>query len=91
MVWQETKPYHNLYLYHPFPQLLYIASLSNLFNDFEDYLPRPIQLELILSIVHFVLLDTNDPHHQHDSIVQESSILMGVVQSSTLVFETPIF
>jgi len=37
------------------------------------------------------MLDTNDPHHQPDSIVQESSILMGVVQTSTLVFETVIF
>ncbi len=73
MVWQKIKPYHNLYLYHPFPQLLYITSLSNIFNDVEGYFPRPIQLELIVSIV------------------QESSILMGIVQFSILVFEIPIF
>jgi hypothetical protein len=65
---------------------LYITSLSNLFNDVKDYLPRPIQLELLVFIVHFILPNAIDPHHQPDSIVQDPFILMGVVQSSTLVF-----
>jgi hypothetical protein len=46
---------------------------------------------IIVSIVHFVFLDKDDPHHQPISIIQESSVLVGVVQFSTLVCEIPIF
>jgi len=48
-------------------------------------------------VVHFVFFDKDDPHHELISIIQESSVLVGVVhflllfQSSTLVCEIPIF